>query len=116
MMKTARRAKNWKRMMYDLTFTGLIRTSARTTGAWFHANSRLPGHYRAGTALCTRAEEECTRYIREFAEVGAATHGRCRRGFYKANKLKMRVRGTCGLRDRRSENGVEQLTTVAKTN
>ena len=90
-------------------FTG---TLARTTGARFHADSRLFDQCPVGTAHRARAEEEAERDIKDFAGVGAATNERCRRKFFKATRLKMRVCGACGSRDPRSEYEVKELTAV----
>ena len=98
--------------MNDMTCTDFTRTFARTTGARFHANSRLPGQYPVGTALHARIEEVVARDFKEFVEVGAAAHERRRRKFLKTNELKTQVFGACGLRIPHSENEVKELATV----
>ena len=82
--------------MDDLTCTDFLRTFARTTGARIYANSRLYWCH-------ARVEKEVARDIKEFVEVCAATHERCRRKFFKANELTGAVFGACGSRDPRSE-------------
>ena len=89
--------------MNDLTCTDFLRTFARTTGARFYANSGMLDQYPVGTALHARVEEEVARDIKEFVEVCAATHERCRRKFFKVNELTGAVFGACGSRDTRSE-------------
>ena len=74
--------------MSDLTCTDFLRTFARTTGARIYANSGLLDQYPVGTALHARVEEEVARDIKEFVEVCATTHGRCRRNFFEASELK----------------------------
>jgi len=51
--------------MNGLACTDFIRTFARTTGARFHADLQLLGHYPVGKALRTCAEEEVARDIKE---------------------------------------------------
>ena len=97
-----RRAEHQEQWKSDPTCKEFIKLFVHTTGARFTANLRLLDQY-VGTALYTRVEEEVERDINEFIAVPPDTHARCRREFFKAMDINMRVCGACGSRDPCSE-------------
>ena len=100
------------RVQKDLDCNDFLITFGHTTATRIHANSRLLHHYPKGTDLHNSIEGEVERDIEDFVEVDAATHERCRRNFFTANELKMKVCGACGSRGPRMEYDVKELTTV----